>query len=106
MINPRRIDMCDYADIWMRPLPGTDVALLNGLANVIVAEGLADSDFVANRTEGYDEWARIVEQYPPERVEQITGVPADDIRQAARIYARPTFTPFPRPPAPLPPGQG
>ena len=95
VINPRRIDMCDYADIWMRPLPGTDVALLNGLANVIVAEGLADSDFVANRTEGYDEWARIVEQYPPERVEQITGVPADDIRQAARIYARPTFTPVP-----------
>jgi predicted molibdopterin-dependent oxidoreductase YjgC len=89
VINPRRIDMCDYADIWMRPQPGTDVALLNGLANVIVAEGLTDSDFVDNRTEGFDEWAEVVAQYSPERVEQITGVPAEDIRQAARVYARP-----------------
>ncbi len=89
VINPRRIDMCDYADIWMRPLPGTDVALLNGLANVIVAEGLTDSDFVDNRTEGYADWADVVAQYSPERVEQITGVPAEEIRQAARVYVRP-----------------
>ena len=55
VINPRRIDMCDYADIWMRPIPGTDVALLNGMANVILSEGLADEDFIKDRTEGFDD---------------------------------------------------
>ncbi|MCH6552335.1 MAG: molybdopterin-dependent oxidoreductase, partial [Planctomycetes bacterium] len=47
VINPRRIDMCDYADIWMRPRPGTDVALLNGMARVVLEEGLADDEFVS-----------------------------------------------------------
>ncbi|MEE9534443.1 MAG: molybdopterin-dependent oxidoreductase, partial [Acidimicrobiia bacterium] len=97
VINPRRIDMCDYADIWLRPQPGTNVALLNSLANVIVAEGLADQDFVGSRTEGFDLWSDVIAQYPPERGEQITGVPAEDIRQAARIYARP---PLALPPIP------
>ena len=89
VVNPRRIDMCDYADLWLRPYPGTDVGLLNAMAHVIVAEGLADADFVSNRTEGYDEWRAIVDQYTPERAAAITGVSADDIRAAARIFARP-----------------
>ncbi len=66
VINPRRIDMCDYAELWLRPYPGTDVALLNSMANVILAEGLADAGFVENRTEGFEEWRRVVEKYPPE----------------------------------------
>jgi formate dehydrogenase alpha subunit len=94
VINPRRIDMCDYADIWLRPLPGTDVALLNGMAKVILDEGLWDQDFVANRTEGFEEWAKVIDKYTPEYVEQITGVSAEDIRQAARTYAQP---PLPSP---------
>ena len=89
VINPRRIDLCDYADLWLRPYPGTDVALLNAMANVIVTEGLTDAGFVRNRTEGYDEWRTVVAQYPPERATSITGVSADDIRAAARIFARP-----------------
>ncbi len=89
VVNPRRIDMCDYADLWLRPYPGTDVALFNALAHVILAEGLADTDFVTNRTEAYDEWRAIVDQYTPERAAAITGVSADDIRAAARIFARP-----------------
>ena len=89
VVNPRRIDLCDYADLWLRPYPGTDVALLNGLANIILEEGLADEDFIAHRTEGFEEWARVMANYPPERVAEITGVPADDLRQAARLYARP-----------------
>jgi formate dehydrogenase alpha subunit len=89
VINPRRIDMCDYADLWLRPLPGTDVALLNGIAKVILDEDLWDRDFVTHRTEGFEEWVKVIDQYPPERVEQITGVSAEDIRQAARMYARP-----------------
>ena len=89
VINPRRIDMCDYADLWLRPYPGTDVALLNGIAKVVLDEGLVDEEFVANRTEGFEDWKRIVENYPPERVEEITGVSAEDLRRAARMYARP-----------------
>ena len=89
VINPRRIDLCDCADLWLCPYPGTDVALLNAMAKVIVTEGLTDAGFVHNRTEGYDEWRAVVAQYPPERATSITGVSADDIRAAARIFARP-----------------
>jgi predicted molibdopterin-dependent oxidoreductase YjgC len=107
VINPRRIDMCDYADLWLRPLPGTDVALLNGMAKVILDEGLWDREFVTHRTEGFEEWLKVVDQYPPERVEQITGVSAEDIRQAARIYARPPLpSANPNPHPDLPPFQG
>ena len=89
VINPRRIDMCDYADLWLRTYPGTDVALLNGMAKVILDEGLDDKEFVQSRTEGFNEWKQLVDGYPVDRVEQITGVPADDLRQAARLYACP-----------------
>ena len=89
VINPRRIDMCDYADLWLRPYPGTDVALLNGMAQVILAEDLLDHAFVIDRTENFEDWVEVVSGYPPERVEGITGVPAGDLRQAARLYARP-----------------
>ena len=89
VINPRRIDMCDYADLWLRPYPGTDVALLNGMARVVLDEGLVDESFVADRTEGFEEWKQVVNNYPPERVEEITGVSANDLRRAARMYARP-----------------
>ncbi|MYC30415.1 MAG: molybdopterin-dependent oxidoreductase [Chloroflexi bacterium] len=89
VINPRRIDMCDYADLWLRPYPGTDVALLNGMAKVVLDEALVDESFVADRTEGFEEWKRVVNDYPPERVEEITGVSANDLRRAARMYSRP-----------------
>ena len=92
VINPRRIDMCDYADIWLRPRPGTDVALLNGIANVIINEGIQDHGFIDNRTEGYDDWKETVSKYTPVYVESLTGVDADDIVQAARIYAKPPFS--------------
>jgi formate dehydrogenase alpha subunit len=89
IINPKRIDLCDIAHLWLRPYPGTDVALLNGMAKVILDEGLADMEFVRTRTEGYEEWRKIVEGYTPERVQQITGVPANDVRTAARWFAKP-----------------
>ena len=93
VINPRRIDMCDYADLWLRAYPGTDVALLNAMAQVVVTEGLADHGFVSRRTERYDEWRSVIDGYTPERASAITGVSADDIRAAARMVARP---PVPR----------
>ena len=92
VINPRRIEMCDYAELWLRPRPGTDVALLNAMAKVIVDEGLADPDFVNNRTDGYDDWWEITRKYDLEYAEKITGVAADEIARAARIYAKPPFS--------------
>lgn len=92
VINPRRIEMCDFAEVWLRPRPGTDVALLNGMAKVILDEELADWDFINNRTEDFDAWRETVDKYNLEHVEQITGVPAEDIAKAARIYAKPAFS--------------
>ena len=92
VINPRRIDMCDYADIWLRPLPGTDVALLNGMANVILNEGLANHDFVTNRTEGFEDWKQVVSKYLPDVVSSITGVDTNDLINAAKLYTDPPPT--------------
>ena len=91
IINPRRIEMCDYADLWLRPKPGTDVALLNGIAKTILDENLEDETFIKNRSEDFEKWKKIIDQYPAEKVETITGVKAEDIKQAARYYARPKF---------------
>ena len=92
VINPKRIDLCDRAHLWLRPMPGTDVALLNAIANAVVNEGLVDREFVGNRTEQFDEWWKVVESCTPEYAEPITGVPAEDIRQAARWYSSPPFS--------------
>ena len=92
VINPRRIEMCDFAELWLRPRPGTDVALLNAMAKVILDEGLADEEFVQDRTEGFQEWKQVVAKYDLESAEKLTGVPADDIAQAAQIYASPPFS--------------
>ena len=85
--DPREIELVKYATLWLRQRPGTDVALFNGLMNVIINEGLEDKEFIAQRTEGYEEMKKTVLKYTPEVVEKITGVPAEDIRKAARIYA-------------------
>ncbi|RLC34174.1 MAG: formate dehydrogenase subunit alpha, partial [Candidatus Nealsonbacteria bacterium] len=85
--DPREIELVKYATLWLRQRPGTDVALFNGLMNVIINEGLEDKEFIAQRTEGYEELRKTVLKYTPEVVEKITGVPAEDIRKAARIYA-------------------
>ncbi|NLE77088.1 MAG: molybdopterin-dependent oxidoreductase, partial [Chloroflexi bacterium] len=66
----------------------TDVAWINGLMHVIIAEGLWDKQYVDERTEGFEELRAAVASYTPERVQQITGIPADDLRKAARMYAQ------------------
>ena len=86
VIDPRRIELADYADVHLRPRPGTNVAVFNGLAGVLIAEGLIDQQFIGARTEGFDGLAGLVVDYPPERVEEISGVPAADLREAARLY--------------------
>ncbi len=91
VVNPKRVDLCDQADLWIRQQPGTDVALFNAMARVILDEGLADLDFVRSRTENFDAWVRSLEPYTLEHAETITGVAREDIAQAARWYARPPF---------------
>ena len=85
--DPREIEMVRFSDIWLRQTPGTDVALLNGLMHVIIEEGLYDDEYVRTRTEGFEELKKIMKRYTPEFVEGITGVPQDDLRKAARLYA-------------------
>jgi predicted molibdopterin-dependent oxidoreductase YjgC len=91
VVNPKRIELCDYAHVWIRQRPGTDVALFNAIARVILTEGLADEAFIRARTEGFDAWRAAVEPYTPEYAEALTGVPAADIVQTARWYARPPY---------------
>ena len=91
VINPKRIELCDQADLWIQERPGTDVALFNAMAKVILDEGLADHDFIRSRTVGFEAWAASLEAYTLDHAERITGVPAHAIAQAARWYARPAF---------------
>jgi len=85
--DPRRIELVDFATLFLQVRAGTNPALLNGLAYIILAENLHDQGFIAERTEGFDEWRAVIEQYPPDRVSAITGVPMDDLVRAAHIYA-------------------
>lgn len=85
--DPRGIDLANIATVQMRQRSGTDIALLNGLAHIILKEGLEDKAFVADRTEGFDEWRKVVETYTPARVSELTGIPVDDLFTAARLYA-------------------
>src|SRR6266853_407837 len=91
VVNPKRVELCDQADLWLRQNPGTDVALFNAMARVILDEGLADLEFVRARTENFEEWVRGLEPYTLDYAERVTGVPRADIAQAARWYARPAF---------------
>jgi len=86
--DPRHIRMVDFANIWLRQKLGTDVALINGMLNVILSENLYDAEFVKNRTEGFEKVEELVAEYTPSVVSQITGVPANDLREAAQLYAQ------------------
>ncbi len=85
--DPRKIDLVRFADLHIAQLPGTDVALVNAMMNVIVEEELWDKTFVEERTEEFDKLVETVKAYPPETVAPITSIPADKIREAARMYA-------------------
>jgi formate dehydrogenase alpha subunit len=87
VIDPRRIKMTDFAHYYLRPNLGTDVAWINGMMHVILKENLHDLAFVNDRTEGFEEFKKVVEAYTPEKVEQITGIPAQDLIAAARLFA-------------------
>jgi formate dehydrogenase major subunit len=86
VVDPRRIELARYADVHLRPRPGGNVAVFNGLAYVLLEEGLADEAFLAERAEGLEELREVLRDHTPERVEEITGVPASELRRAARMY--------------------
>jgi anaerobic selenocysteine-containing dehydrogenase len=87
VVDPRRTGLASLADIHLQLRPGTDGALALGMMNIIISEGLQDAEFVERWTVGFNELRELVQKYPPERVEQITRVPAEKIRRAAIMYA-------------------
>lgn len=85
--DPRFTPTAWSADLFLPLLPGTDTSLINAMMNVIIEEGMWNEEFVNERGENFDALCDLVSQYPPERAEKITGVPAKDIIKAARTYA-------------------
>jgi NADPH-dependent sulfite reductase flavoprotein alpha-component len=85
VVDPRRTATAAKADLFLQVKPGTDIALLNGLLHLIVADGNVDADFVAEFTDGWDAMPDLLADYPPEEVSAITGIPEADLRQAARL---------------------
>lgn len=88
VIDPRTTDFAAGAAEHLQLKPGTDIALFNGMMNVIISEGLWNREFVENRTEGFESLKETVAKYTPEYTAEITGVPADKIREVARAYAQ------------------
>jgi len=87
VVDPRRIGGADRADIWLQPRPGTDVALMMAMIKVIIDEGLYDKEFVERWCYGFDKLQQRVQDYPLEKVAEITWVPAEKIADVARWCA-------------------
>jgi formate dehydrogenase alpha subunit len=85
--DPRKIHLASVADIYVRQKLGSDVALINGMMNVILSKNLHDKTFIDERTEGFDKLAEVLQNYTPEKASEICGIPADDIVNIAEMYA-------------------
>ena len=94
VVDPRDIWLSSKADIHLKLRPGTNVAFANGMAHVIIENGLADQQFIEQRTEGYEKLAELVKDYTPERVAEICHIDADDLVAAAKMYARAKTAPI------------
>lgn len=87
VVDPRKIELEKYSTIYLQQKNGTDVAWINGMMRVIIEEGLEDKEYVEERTEGFCDLKKLVEEYTPRYVEKITTIPAEKLIEAARIYA-------------------
>jgi formate dehydrogenase alpha subunit len=87
VIDPRRIELVDFAELWLPLKPGTNVPVFSAMANVIIREGLVNQDFINRRTEGFEAFAQSIEKFTPEFAEKISGVDRSLIIKAARLYA-------------------
>ena len=94
VVDPRRTEAAELADLWLQLRPGTDTALLMSMINVIIEEGLYDREFVENWCHGFDKLRERAREYPPDKVAEIAWLPVDKIREAARMYAtnRPAYS--------------
>ena len=86
-IDPRRIELSDYGVLHLSPRPGSNAAVMLGLAHVVARDGLVDEAFVRDRTEGWDALEDLLADYTPADVQRISGIPAADLERAAHIYA-------------------
>lgn len=86
--DPRRIETARIADMHLQLKGGTNLLLVNALANAIIEEGLCDNSFIEQHSTGFDEFRETIKEYTPESVAEATRVPAEDIRAAARMYAK------------------
>ncbi|HEX68018.1 MAG TPA: formate dehydrogenase subunit alpha [bacterium] len=86
--DPRKIELVDFATLYLPHFPGTDVALINGIMKVIVEEGWLKGEFIKKKTENYEEFRNSIEKVELEKIAVITGVEPEMIREAARLYAK------------------
>ena len=87
IVDPRRIPLVDHATLFLQVKPGTDIYVFLAIMHTIIREGWLDEAFIAERTEGYEEFKTVVEEYSPEHASLMSGVPVKQIEAAARIYA-------------------
>ncbi len=86
--DPRKIPIVMQADLHLQQRLGTDAALINGLLHIILKNGWQDQAFIDERTENVEGLKKVIEQYPPEKVSEITGIPVADLEKAAEYYAK------------------
>ncbi len=86
--DPRRINLVDYSQLWLSQKPGSDAALINAMCHVIIRDKLTDENYINERTENYSSFADSITECDPDWAEDITGVPASDIEEAARTFAK------------------
>ena len=88
LLDPRRIELAQFAFLHLRHRPGTDVAVLNAMMHVVLGEGLEDRRFILERTEGFEDFENLIREWPPARAARVSGVPEEAIIAAAEVYAR------------------
>jgi formate dehydrogenase major subunit len=88
VMDPRRQSLSRHALQHLQFKPGSDVAMLNAMLHTIITEGLTDQQYIAGYTEGFDELAERIKDFPPEKMEAICGIPAETLKEVARMYAR------------------
>lgn len=88
VVDPRTIPLTEYCDLFLKIKPGSNIALINGMINVLIQEGLIDENFIGVRTEGFEELKERVQSYPLQRVSEITGISSELVAEAARIYGK------------------
>jgi formate dehydrogenase alpha subunit len=86
VVDPRKIDLVEEAALWLQPRPGDDIVWLNGLANIIIREGLYNKTFIEQHTEAFDALKEKVSRYTPEFVQEKTGIPKEQLIETARLY--------------------